>query len=89
MNANPPALIVPEDDAVSYWGANAEFQHDYTEEQLVAILKDPAGNATLTDSSGTVVEGNGEGWRSKGDLGTFPSTLGYNIIIYDYTTFKK
>ena len=89
MTANPPALIVPEEEAVSYWGSNAAFQHNYTEEQLVAILENPGGNTTLTDSSGIEVEGNGEDWRRKGGLGTFPSTLGYNMIIYDYTTFKK
>ena len=80
------ATLSTGDKAVSYWGSANPFQHDLPVADLVKILEAPK-TETVTDNVGNDV-GNGTNWQNTTELDNF-LTNGYNIIIYDYTTFKK
>ena len=89
MNGNgQTAGLTPVDNAVRYWGATDVFQHNYTAQELATILEDP-GNATLLDVNGADVNPQ-INWQGETSLAADASSNGaWNIIIYNYNTFKS
>ena len=84
------ATLTPVVDSARYWGADTAFTHNYLPIQLAAILENPTDstNDTLVDNNAATVNPEAN-WRGSENLPANANGAAWNIIIYNYTTFKN